>query len=243
MAMPLLDHFRPPLTPLFTWESFHAVWAGSIMTCLNRLLPPRFVALTQTHLGSQVEADVQEWDQGRSHPEQQSPNGPGGVAVQAWAPPAPPLVVPAIFPDEFEVSVLDTRAGATLVGVVELVSPGNKDRAETRRAFAAKCATYLHRGIGLVVVDVVTERRANLHDALMDLLGHGDETHMPDGSDLYAAAYRPVHRGKKNQIEAWPVALAVGGPLPMLPLALKGAATIPLDLEATYTDARERSRL
>ena len=33
-------------------------------------------------------------------------------------------------------------------GAIELASPGNKDRPETRRAFAAKCASYLARGIG-----------------------------------------------------------------------------------------------
>ena len=49
--------------------------------------------------------------------------------------------------------------GATLVGAIELVSPGNKDRAEAHRAFAAKCASYLHEGIGLVIIDVVTSTR------------------------------------------------------------------------------------
>ena len=39
------------------------------------------------------------------------------------------------------------------------------------------------------------------------------------------------------------VALAVGGTLPLLPLALKGTRAVPLDLEATYTDARQRGRL
>jgi hypothetical protein len=36
------------------------------------------------------------------------------------------------------------------------VSPANKDRDETRRAFIAKCAAYLQRGIGLIVVDIRT---------------------------------------------------------------------------------------
>jgi len=44
------------------------------------------------------------------------------------------------------------------VAAIELVSPGNKDRPETCRLFAAKCVAYLTRGIGLVVIDIVTER-------------------------------------------------------------------------------------
>lgn len=37
--------------------------------------------------------------------------------------------------------------------------------------------------------------------------------------------------------------LALGQPLPLLSLALRNAATIPVDLEETYSEARERSRL
>jgi hypothetical protein len=39
------------------------------------------------------------------------------------------------------------------------------------------------------------------------------------------------------------VPLALGGALPELPLALLGTRAIPLDLEATYTEARRRARL
>src|SRR5205085_725706 len=75
---------------------------------------------------------------------------------EAAAAAAASLVMPAVFPDDIEVQVFATTAGATLVAAIELVSPGNKDREEARRAFAAKCAGYLTRGVGLVVVDVVT---------------------------------------------------------------------------------------
>ena len=34
--------------------------------------------------------------------------------------------------------------------------------------------------------------------------------------------------------------LALGQPLPLLPLALRGAFFVPVDLEATYTEARQR---
>jgi hypothetical protein len=38
-----------------------------------------------------------------------------------------------------------------------------KDRPENRQAFVAKCAGYLREQVSVVVVDVVTTRRANLH--------------------------------------------------------------------------------
>lgn len=41
----------------------------------------------------------------------------------------------------------------------------------------------------------------------------------------------------------WPVALKVGEQLPTLPLALLNSGMVPLDLETTYNEACDRSRL
>ena len=240
--MPLLDHFRAPLFPRHPWESLHAAWANAIMERLNDVLPPRYFAAVQVHLGSRVEADVAEFD--RRNDEEPGANGPaGGVALATWAPPAATAVLDAVFPDDIEVHVLDTRDGAVLVAAVELVSPGNKDRAEARRAFAAKCAAYVQRGVGLVVADIVTSRRANLHRDFVDLLGQPQAPDLSAASDLYAAAYRPAHRQGRNQIDVWAFPLSVGSDLPVLPLALRGAGCVPLDLESTYALACARSRL
>ncbi len=242
--MPLLDHFHPPVSEeLPGWESFHSFWTVVIAERLNRMLPRRYKAVVQTHLGSYVEADVAEFE--RSAEEE---NGPaegttGGVAVQAWAPPTTQLVAPAEFPDEFEVQVFEQRGGMRLVAVVELARPANKDRPESRRAFAAKCAAYLQRGIGLVSVDIVTARHFNLHNELAELLGWAEPLRMPADTFLYAVAYRPARRQERNEIDLWPVSLTLGSTLPLLPLALKGARAVPLDLEVTYSDARQRSRL
>jgi hypothetical protein len=77
----------------------------------------------------------------------------------------------AVLTDVIEVQVFSTSAGPILVGAVELVSPANKDRASHREAFVTKCASYLQQGIGLVIADVVTERRANLHAELLARVG------------------------------------------------------------------------
>jgi hypothetical protein len=240
--MPLLDHFRPPVYPKWLWESFHGLWAASLVGQLNQRLPPRFLAAMHVHLGSRVEADVAEFEHGAE--ETQSGNGPtGGVAVAQWAPPAAALTVAAVFPDDVEVQVIDTREDAVLVAVVEIVSPGNKDRPEERRGFAAKCVAYLQRGIGLIVADTVTTRRANLHEEVLEMLGHEGPSGLSEEAALYAAAYRPARRQERSEIDIWPVPLAVGSPLPTLPLALRGFGFVPLDLEAAYTEARKLSRL
>jgi hypothetical protein len=66
---------------------------------------------------------------------------------------------------------------------------------------------------------------------------------LPEEAFLAAVAYRPARRDTKNQIDVWPAILAVGGPLPILPLALRGSSAVPVDLETAYMDARQRSRL
>jgi len=141
------------------------------------------------------------------------------------------------------VQVISTIAGPTLVAAVELVSPANKDRKESRQAFAAKCAAYLQRGIGLLVIDIVTSRRANLHNGLVRLLGVSARFRFPHESSIYSTAYHPVRRGKKELIDTWVEPLAVGQPLPTMPLPVRGLGILPLDLDATYTEARQRSRL
>ena len=241
--MPMLDHFHPPLYPGRPWESFHSRWANSIADALNRLLPPRYTAEVQMHLGTQVEADVAEWERSSLAVAEAGNDSAGGVAVRSWTAPAATLVLPAVFPDDFEVQVLDQLEDARLVAVVELVSPRNKDRAESRRAFATKCAAYLQRGIGLVLLDIVTARQFNLHDELIRVMSLDESFAMASGTFLYTVAYRPVRRQDTDQIDVWPHPLAVGGMLPVVPLALRGADTVPLDLEITYSDARQRSRL
>jgi hypothetical protein len=242
--VPLLDHFHSPHYQLHRWESFQNRWANAIADALDRTLPSRFFAEVQTHLGAQVEADIAEFEKTTDPGEEQSPNGTaGGVAIQTYAPPVATMVMPAFYPDDFEVQIRDASDDARLVAVVELVSPRNKDRPAARRAFVAKCAAYLQRGVGVIAVDTVTTRQANMHDELVRLMELGDSFKMPAEASLSAVAYRPARRGESNEIDVWATALTIGGILPVLPLALLRHGAIPLDLEATYTEARQRARL
>ena len=160
-----------------------------------------------------------------------------------WAPPAPAHVVPATFPDTFEVRLFSTMAGLTLVAAIELISPGNKDRPEERQAFATKCASYLHQGVSLIIIDIVTSRRANLHNEIIQLLPSAGGSEMSAQAALYAVAYRPVLRREHAEIDIWPATFAVGDPLPELPLRLTGDLFVPVDFEAAYQEACRRRRL
>ena len=240
--MPLLDHFHAPVSERRTWEGFHGLWVAALVEKLNRdVLGQDYFADMQVHIGSQVEVDIATLTEARATAERSA--GTTTALTQAWAPPATELVFPTVFPDEIEVQVFATITGAALVAAIELVSPGNKDRPEARQAFTAKCLAYLSRGIGLIVVDIVTNRLANLHNELMKTFGRGEPFLLSPSVSTYATAYRPSRQPSGDQIEVWPRSLPLGQPLPVMPLALRNAETVPVDLDATYSEARERSRL
>ncbi len=219
--MPLRDHFRPPLSERRPWESFHTTWASALADTLNgEVLPSGFIALEQVHSGGAIEIDVATYKESAS--------------------PAP-LTLPALFPEGCTIEIVSTEGGRRLAAAVELVSPGNKDRTQKRRLFAAKCASCLARGVGLVIVDVVTIRQANLHDELMDLLEQPG-FRMPSSPAIYSVAYRPLRRDGVEVIDTWPVPLTVGQPLPTMPLSLEAELCVALDLESAYLDACQRRR-
>jgi hypothetical protein len=241
--MPLLDHFHPPVSQRRSWEGFHGLWAAALVEKLNQeILAEEYFADMQVHIGSQVEVDIAALEESRSASQGTSAATTTALAP-AWSPPKTSLILPTVFPDDIEVQVFATTTGAVLVAAIELVSPGNKDRPETRQAFATKCVSYLTRGIGLIVVDIVTNRLANLHNDVMALFGRGEPFVMTPPVATYAIAYRPSRQPSGDQIEIWPTPLTLSQPLPVLPLALRNAGTVPVDLEATYTEACQRSRL
>ena len=243
--MPLLDHFHPPLQLRYPWDSLHSGWATRIADVLNeQWLSAEFVAAEHTHAGSGLEIDVATFERPAAGPPP-PPNGAGTATLppRVFAPPAPAHAMPGVFPDTFEVRVFNTTAGLTLVGVIELISPANKDRADERRAFATQCAGYLHQGVSLVLIDVVTNRRANLHNEIVRVLQGPAGCLLPDEVTLYAAAYRPVNREERPEIDLWPVACAVGRPLPTLPLRLTGDLFVPVDFESTYQETCRKRRL
>jgi hypothetical protein len=242
--MPLLDHFHPPLSAERRWESFHSSWATRIADALTeRWLPPDYIAEEHVHLGPSVEIDVATFERTGSATAAEGGGTVATVGPKVWAPPAADGVLPAVFPETFEVRVLSTDTGPRLVAAIELISPSNKDRPAERRAFAIKCASYLYQGISVIIVDIVTNRRANLHNDILQIMGAADTIQLPPEVNLYAVAYRPLRRSKGDEIDVWRSPLVLGQPLPTLALGLRADLVIPVDFEATYAETCLRKRL
>lgn len=228
----LLDHFHPPLKGHRHWTGFHSRWAGNIAADLNRILPEGWFAEPNVSWG--IEVDVATFEEAVAA-------RPTLVGVgKPWEPAAPAKTIEFSFTtDVVEVQVYRDVADVPLVGVVELLSPANKDRPESREAFVSKCESFLRDAVVLMMVDVVTESRANLHAHLMERLGDQDR---PDDA-VYAAAYRPAQRDDHGALDIWYEPLRVGGPLPSMPLFLKGGPRVRVDLAETYRLTCEELRI
>jgi hypothetical protein len=242
--VPLLDHFHPPLSERRPWDSFQTTWASALADMLNQdILTPGYIALEQIHAGAAIEIDVATFSESATTASSDRDGSTATAVRTVWTPAAAPLVLPATFPPTCTVEILATEGGRTLVAAIELVSPGNKDREVRRRLFAAKAATYLSRGIGLIIVDVVTSRHGNLHNEMIDLVGLESAYRMPSEQSLYSVAYRPLRVGGSDRIETWPVELTIGQALPTMPLSLEVELCLAVDLEAAYVEACHRRRL
>lgn len=237
--MPLLDHFHSPLKDYRHWEGFHHAWATVIAQQLNQdVLPADYVAEPAISLGPEFAVDVATLKQARDHG--------GGVAMATWKAPRAKFAVPVSFArlEKCEVKVYQDLGTLTLRAAIELVSPANKDRPSSRKAFAAKCASYVKNGIGVIVVDTVTSRLTNLYAEIAKLLDlKGNAASWRSATGLFAAAYRPVTVRQNARVEIWPEPLAIAKPLPVLPLWLAIDLHVPLHLEESYLTACKSLRI
>src|SRR5262245_62607459 len=88
-AMPLRDHFRPPLDDMHSWEELHGQWPAVIVQHLRKHLPAGYVAAPRLHSGSHVEIDVAAFKQDEPPTRAGAGEGNGGVATTVWAPSRP----------------------------------------------------------------------------------------------------------------------------------------------------------
>ncbi|MFO0808952.1 MAG: DUF4058 family protein [Gemmataceae bacterium] len=232
--MPLHDHFRSPVNDKHHWSELHGGWPMEIVRTLYDLLPPGFHAAPRVYLGSPFEVDVATTE---DDDRDRGAVAGGGTATQTAL--APTFTVEADMPDqdEYEVRVYDDERERTLVAAIEIISPSNKDRRESRDRFVVKVEALLSQDVCVSLVDPVSIRRANLYADLLTRLGRVDPHLAPTPPAMYAVTLRgrkpPKHRGL---LDAWFYPMAVGQPLPTIPIWLGPDLHVELPLEASYRE-------
>lgn len=139
--------------------------------------------------------------------------------------------------DEYEIRIYDAARERTLVAAIEIVSPANKDRSETREQFIVKADSLLRQGVCVAMVDIVTNYQANLY---AELLARFDQTDYRVGdppTPLYAVTLRGRKPKKRRPVlDLWFFPLSIGQPLPTIPLWLGADMAIELPLESSYQE-------
>jgi hypothetical protein len=121
-----------------------------------------------------------------------------------------------------------------VVAVLEIVSPGNKESRHALNAFARKAVALLLAGVNLLIVDLFPPSRRDpqgIHKMIWDRFRDEPFTLPPD-KPLTLAAYVIG-----TEITAYVEPVAVGDPLPDLPIFLCGQRYVPCPLEETYQTA------
>jgi hypothetical protein len=230
--MPLRDHFHSPVADKHSWDEVHGGWPMMIVRDLFDILPAGYTASPNVHLGPMFEVDVSTFEEdsgGRNAVDRED----GAVATV----PRPTLTLETDLSesDEYEVRIFDEERGRRLVAAIELVSPSNKDRPESRRAFLAKVEALLNKEVCVAIVDVVSARQFNLYAELLER--HGHEPGADQLSPLYAVTLRGRKRAPRpSLLDIWFYPMGIGEPLPTLPIWLSANARVLLPLESSYEE-------
>ena len=215
------------------WNGLHMAWQIAILDWLQERLPPEYRAYTGSFPALVVDipngrpdVGVRNWQ-----PDPRSDDRPGG------ADPAPDVEAVATFElDEGRAIHIDRHGH--LVAAVEIVSPRYKDRPESRETYTGRYFGYLRQGVHLLLVDLLPRP---VGFSFADAVEAAVNFEQPPLPVPFAVSYRvgePVPEG--TILAAWRRPLAVGRPLPTLPLALTVHTSVGIDLEQTYMRAARR---
>ena len=219
------------------WDSIHLVWQNQLLEWIQPRLPAGYraylcgvPALTVDTPNGRPDLNVRNW---HPHPEGAAPPPPvapdGSMAPDVEA-------VATLTLDPLRAIHIDLHG--QLIAAVELVSPRNKDRPDSRERYTSRYFGYIHNSVHLLVIDVLPLPVGfSFADAIAANLGI-EQAPCPVP---FAVSYRvgePVPGG--TLIAKWVRPFRVGDQLPTIPLALDVHQSVLIDLEHTYREAARR---
>jgi len=223
-----------------TFQDFHLAWIAELRRALNGGLLPRDYYAQAEQRASEFESDLlalERHDEETDAVHEYTGSDGGGAAV-ATARPKAHLVGEV---DEASLYALKRRTvtirhatNDRIVALLEIASPGNKDRPQSVQRFVDKAVAALQSGYHLVVVDLFPPRDsdpAGLGSAVWEAIGGGRLTH-PAAQRLSAAAFRVADR-----VSCYAEPFAPGEIVPELPLFYDPDWYVNLPLDATYAAA------
>jgi hypothetical protein len=218
-----------------TFHDFHGSWIIHLKEFLNvGGLPHGFYALSEQHASLRI-ADILTLRVSEGAPAE--PRDSGVVAVAEPPPRASrkmELQPSAAYRRARRTIAIRHTSGHRIVAMIEIVPPGNKDRLASVEEFVNKAVEAVDAGIHLLVVDLHPPGLHDphgMHGAIWSGLG-SDDFQAPSGKPLTLVAYEACKLPR-----AWVESIAVGDPLPDMPLFLDVGRHVGVPLERTYQEA------
>jgi hypothetical protein len=216
-----------------TFHHFHQTWTIALTSALNTGgLPPGFFAMAEQVVSGPVPDVITLKRKSKPKPKPSS----SSVAV-AEAPPKARFIARSseeeVYAKKVNRIAIKHHLGE-VVAIIEIVSPGNKNSQHALRSFVEKARELIEGGIHLLIVDLFppSERDPQgIHKAIWDEIRE-EPFELPPDKPLTVVAYSA---GSPKTAYIEPV--AVGDPLPGLPIFLTPAEYVPAPLESTYQAA------
>lgn len=212
------------------FHDFHQAWTIEVRNALNAgRLPAGYVAMAEQIVGGPIPDVITLQRQAKPA---DAPQSGGGVAV-ADAPPRARFITaaePDVYARRANRIAIKHQLGR-VVAVIEIVSPGNKSSRHAVRSFVEKAEELLRQGINLLVVDLFPPSARDpqgVHKAIWDEIRE-EPFELPADKQLTVAAYFAG-----VPMTAYVEPIAVGDPLPELPIFLEPGAYVPAPLDSTY---------
>ena len=210
---------------------FYSSWMNEIRRALNTgLLPANYYAGIEQHVHGFI-PDVVTL---KAEPTAARRAAVSGVLLRE--PRQQPTVETGTAPFYRQNRLITVRRGGSdhLVGVIEVVSPGNKSSRDQMKAIVTKATGFLNRGIHLVILDAVAPGRLDpkgLHWAIWEELT-GYEVPTP-AKPLTMVSYQAT-----DNVRAFVQELSPGDQIDDVPLFLTDGC-VELPMQAIYTSAFE----
>jgi hypothetical protein len=219
-----------------TFHAFHLAWIGQLQAALNGgLLPEGYYALAEQHAGAAI-PDILTMHTAAAGHGPRLPVGKGVATVTKTRPHVQRKLAARGSPKGKQRSLAVRHvSGHPIVALVEIVSPGNKDRKRSVTAFVNKAIAAVQLGIHVSLLDLLPPGPHDpngMHGAVWERFDPDHLYDLPARQPLTLAAYAAA-----NPPKAYIDHRAVGETLPEMSLFLSADGFIRLPLEATYAAA------
>lgn len=233
--MPLRNHFHSPVNDKHFWDEVHGQWPGELVRHLTAVLPAGFRAAPRVHLGSGFEVNVGHFESDDREPSATS-GGAGGTDPRRPRP-HPDRRDRLGRPGRVRGPHLRHRAGADAGG-------GNRDRQPGEQGPAGHPRPVRHQGLRPAPAGRMRVGRRSGERAVGEPVrraagpaGRADPHLGSTPPPLYAVTLRRRTLPKgRTRLDAWFYPMAVGEPLPTLPVWLTPDLRAMLPLETSYQE-------